>query len=221
MTDDAVNSVDSRRRRYDNSGRAARAAANRAAVLDAGRDVLVEKGYTGTTMAGIARAAGVSVETLYKGFGTKRELVWQILGTAVVGDDEPVALMQRPDMRAALEAGSGAAVLGAFADGSLAILQRIGPLAGILLASGRSGDADLREIADEANRRRLADMVTVAEAVAATGDLHPDVDVARAADTLWSVGSPEVYVQLTEDRGWSADEYRAWLVRSFQALLLR
>lgn len=216
MTEHPVND----RRRYNNAGRAARAAANRAAVLDAGREVLVEKGYGGTTMAAIARAAGVSVETVYKGFGTKRELVWQILGTAVVGDDDPVALLERPDMRAALQAGSGAAVLTAFAEGSVAVMTRIGPLVGTLLVAGRGGDPELREIADEANRRRLADFTAVVEAVAATGDLHPDLDVARATDTLWSVGSPEVYVQLTDDRGWSDDEYRAWLVRTAHALLL-
>ncbi len=65
MSDEAV------KRRYDNAGRAARAAANRLAVLRSGQAVLIEKGYAGTTMAAIAKAAGVSVETVYTGFGSK------------------------------------------------------------------------------------------------------------------------------------------------------
>ncbi len=93
MSDEAV------KRRYDNAGRAARAAANRVAVLRAGQDVLVEKGYGGATMAAIARAAGVSVETVYKGFGSKIELVGQILDHAVAGDDEPVALHRARRLR--------------------------------------------------------------------------------------------------------------------------
>ena len=218
MSDGTVNGP---RRRYDNSGRAARAAANRGAVLRAGRDVLVEKGYGGTTVAGIARAAGVSVETVYKGFGSKRRLVWEILGNAVTGDDEPVALAERPELRAALTAGSGADVLTAFVAASVAVLERLGPLVGTIFLAARAGEPDLRGIADEAGRRRLVDLTAVAEAVAATGDLHPDLDVARAADVLWAVGSPEVYVQLTSERGWSDAEYHAWLVRSLHALLLR
>ncbi len=217
MSDDAVKSP---RRRYDNSGRVARAAANRAAVLRAGRDVLVERGYGGTTMTAIAAAAGVSVETVYKSFGSKRQLVWEILGNAVVGDDEPAALADRPELRASLTAGSGADVLTAFADASLGVLKRIGPLAGTIFLASHGGEPDLHEIAAEAGRRRLADLTSVAEAVAATGDLHPDLDVAKAADVLWTIGSPEVYFQLTVDRGWSSEDYHAWLVRSTHALLL-
>src|SRR3954452_25460575 len=105
MSDEAV------KRRYDNAGRAARAAANRVAVLRAGQDVRVEKGYAGTTMAAIARAAGVSVETVYKGFGSKIELVGQILDHAVAGDDEPISLIERADFGGALKARSGTEIL--------------------------------------------------------------------------------------------------------------
>jgi AcrR family transcriptional regulator len=208
------------KRRYDNAGRAARAAANRVAVLRAGQDVLVEKGYAGTTMAAIARAAGVSVETVYKGFGSKIELVGQILDTAVVGDDEPVSLIERADFGSALRAGSGADVLGAFCASSCRILERIGPLIGALFVAARAGEPELRTLTAEAGRRRLADFTRVAEAIAATGDLHPDLDVAEAAETLWTVGSPELYLQFREDLGWSNDRYRTWLTRSTRVLLL-
>lgn len=214
MSDEAV------KRRYDNAGRAARAAANRAAVLRAGRDVLVEKGYGGATMAAFARAAGVSVETVYKGFGSKIELVGQILDHAVVGDDEPVSLVERADFGGALRAGSGAEVLAEFCVASCRILERIGPLIGALFVAARAGEPELRTLTEEAGRRRLADFTRVVEAVAATGDLHPDLDVTEAAETLWTVGSPEVYVQFHDDLGWTLERYQAWLLRSTRALLL-
>lgn len=209
------------KRRYDNAGRAARAAANRAAVLEAGRSVLLERGYSGATMAAIARAAGVSVETVYKAFGSKIELVWRVLDEAVAGDDAPVPLAERPDVRAALEAGRGADILTAFAEASCRILERAGPVLSVLLVAARAGEPELREIADEAGRRRLLDYTRVVEAVAAAGDLHPDLTVSEGADSLWAVGSAEVHQQLCGDRGWSLERYRAWLVRSFHALLLR
>lgn len=216
MSDEAVKG----RRRYDNAGRAARAAANRAAVLRAGQDVLIEKGYGGATMAAIARAAGVSVETVYKGFGSKIELVGQILDHAVVGDDEPVALIERADFGGAVRAGSGAEILAGFCTASCRILERIGPLIGALFVAARAGEPELRALMDEAGRRRLSDLTRIAEAVAAAGDLHPDLDVTEAGETLWTVGSPEVYMQFRDDLGWSHERYRSWLIRSTRALLL-
>ena len=214
MSNDAV------KRRYDNAGRAARAAANRAAVLRAGHDVLIEKGYGGATMAAIARAAGVSVETVYKGFGSKIELVGQILDKAVAGDDEPIALIERLDFGRALHAGSGAEILAEFCTASCRILERIGPLIGALFVAARAGEPELRALAEEAGRRRLADFTRVVEAVAAAGDLHPDLDVTEATATLWTVGSPELYLQFRDDLGWSNEHYRSWLTRSTRALLL-
>lgn len=214
MSDEAV------KRRYDNAGRAARAAANRAAVLRAGHDVLVEKGYGGATMAAIARAAGVSVETVYKGFGSKIELTGQILNLAVAGDDAPVTLIERADFGGALQAGSGTQVLTAFCEASCRILERIGPLIGTLFVAARAGEPELRTLTEEAGRRRLADFTRIVEAVAQSGDLHPDLDVAEAAEILWTIGSPETYLQVRDDLGWTLERYRAWLVRSTHALLL-
>lgn len=207
-------------RTYDNSSRAAQAAANRASVIEATARLLVEQGYSSTTMAKVAQAAGVSVETVYKAFKNKPELVRQVLGAAVGGDDERVALIERPDMQAALHAASGSQILDAFAAACTGILIRIGPLLASVLVAGRTGEPELREIAQVAGRQRLADYTRIIEAVAAAGDLSPSLDVSHAADAMWSIGSPEVYFQLTADRGWTVTEYRTWLTRTLQATLL-
>ena len=190
------------------------------AVLEAAAQLLIDKGYSQTTMAAVARAAGVSVETVYKTFGNKPALVRQVLGTAVVGDDETVALMDRADMRAALRAPTGAQILAAFAEASIDILARLGPLLATLLVAARAGEPELREIAEQAGKQRLTDLTRVIDAIAATGDLRADLDAARAADVLWSIGSPEVYLQLTADRGWfRLTDYRTWLAETLQATL--
>ena len=216
-----MDEVNPPRRRYDNTSRQTQATARRHAILRAGHELLVTNGYSATTMATIAEAAGVSVETVYKGFGNKPELVRQILGTAVAGDDDPIALIDRPAMQAALRARSGAQILAAFADASTDILTRIGPLLATLLVAGRAGEPELRDIAHTANEQRLADVRRIIDAVAATGDLHPALDPARAADILWTIGSPEVHQQLTVDRGWSNDDYRSWLTTTLRAVLVR
>ncbi len=51
-------------------------------------------------MRDIATPAGVSVETVYAHFGSKIDLFNTVLDVAVVGDDDPVALVDRPEFAA-------------------------------------------------------------------------------------------------------------------------
>ena len=63
------------RRRYNAARRQAQAAQTRQDILHAAHQLFLERGYTGTTMAGVAEATGVSVEMVYKkAFGTKAAL---------------------------------------------------------------------------------------------------------------------------------------------------
>jgi hypothetical protein len=56
---------------YNNSARQARAQQTRRAVLIAAALAFLEHGYAGTTIRGVAEAAGVSPETVYKTFRNK------------------------------------------------------------------------------------------------------------------------------------------------------
>ena len=84
-------------RKYDASRRQERAREPRRAVLAAAHAMFVEQGYAQTTMAAVAEAAGVSVETVYKAFGNKAKLVKACFDVAVAGDDEPISIMERED----------------------------------------------------------------------------------------------------------------------------
>jgi hypothetical protein len=42
----------------------------------------------------------------------------------------------------------------------------------------------------------------------------------RATDIIYTVMSPEVFRILTVERGWSEDEYEAWLARTLRTQLL-
>ena len=63
------------------------------------RRLFLERGYAGTTLAAIAAEAGLSVETVFKGFGNKPGLVKAVFDVSIVGDDEPVPLMERDKIR--------------------------------------------------------------------------------------------------------------------------
>src|SRR5690348_5613480 len=77
------------KRSYDVSGRRAQARARRLAVVLAAREKFERDGYRPTTIAAIAAQAGVSAESVYKGFGTKATLAKAVFDLALAGDDEP------------------------------------------------------------------------------------------------------------------------------------
>jgi hypothetical protein len=52
------------------------------------------------------------------------------------------------------------------------------------------------------------------------GALRAGLSRNRALDILRVVDSLEAYVELTERRGWSADDWRSWLGHVLQAELL-
>ena len=61
-------------RPYDNRRRSEQALLNQRRILEAAHQELVNKGYADTTISGVAEAAGVSVQTVYKSFGSKPAL---------------------------------------------------------------------------------------------------------------------------------------------------
>lgn len=79
-----------KRRTYRSAKRSAGAEATQAAVLSAGRDLFVERGYVRTTIAEVARRARVNVDTVYAAVGRKPELMRAVLESAISGVDRAV-----------------------------------------------------------------------------------------------------------------------------------
>src|SRR5262245_40692966 len=88
------------RRTYDASRRRADADRRRVEVVRAARDLFLAQGYGHTTIADVARAAGVSVETVYAAFGNKATLLHRAWDITVGGDEQDVVFHERPEVRA-------------------------------------------------------------------------------------------------------------------------
>src|SRR6476646_10050186 len=84
------------KRQYASTLRARQAADTKAQVLAAAAELFEESGWSGTTVAAIAQRAGVAVETVYSGFGSKKQVLRAVVDFAVVGDADPVPLAERP-----------------------------------------------------------------------------------------------------------------------------
>jgi AcrR family transcriptional regulator len=216
MTGEAVKP----RRRYDNRRREEQARQARRRILDAAYRLLLERGYPGTTMAEVARAAGVSVETVYKAFGTKAALAKQVWDVTLVGDDQPVPLARRPEFTAIFAEPDPRRKLARYAAVGRLLIERLGPLLGVLLEGAHAGDAELRELMATLDRERLVGAGGVVGHLADVGALRAGLGPDRGRDIVWTLISFEVFRMLVTERGWSLDEWEAWLAITLADALL-
>jgi AcrR family transcriptional regulator len=191
------------RRRYDSPLRAKRAAETRAALLDAGRRLFLTKGWLGTGMRDVAAEAGVATETLYTYFSSKRALFQAVVDIAVVGDDRPVSVADRPEFTAMGE-GSHDDRTRAAARLLAAVHGRTAPFAKVIREAAAADD-EIASVLRETRERQRDDVASAAALI-----------MGRAAtpaerDGLWAVTSPEVYLLLVEESGWRPEQYEAWM----------
>jgi len=201
------------RRRYASPLRAKRAEETRATLLRTATELFTTRGWAGTGMRDVARGAGVAVETLYKHYSSKRVLFDAVVDHAVVGDDEPVPVAQRPEFLA-LGRGRRPDRIAAAAALTAAIHARTGPFAK-LIREAATTDEEIAEVLRATRERQRQD---VGAGLALVLGRRP-TDAER--DGVWAVLSPEVYLLLVQESGWSLDQYEAWLATTLASVLPR
>lgn len=195
------------RRPYDSGRRRQVAARNRAAVLDACRDLLFRDGYQATTVRAVAERAGVSPETVYKTFGGKPGLVKALWDVTLAGDDEPLPMAERPQLRMVLETRDARAKLRLYAAFVRGVHERLAALFTLLEQAG----PDVGQVLALSEEERMTGVSAFIAHLADTGILFPNADRARLADSWWALTGPQLFTQLTTGRDWSADTYENWL----------
>ncbi len=208
------------KRSYVSPVREQRAAETRAAIRAAAARLFVRGGYAATTLRAVAAEAGVAERTVYAAFPSKRELYRHVLGVAVVGDDEPVAVAERSEVAEALAGSDPYAVLAAWTAYGCALLDRAGDLIFVGI-EGAGADPDLRSGLDEDARATHANHRRAVRRLAALDALPDGVTVSAATDVLYALGSPHLHRLLRRDRGWSARRYRAWVLDTTAPQVLR
>lgn len=206
-------------RRYDSSGRRARAEATRLEVVGAAHDLFVAKGYAATTVGDIGAAAQVSAPTIYAAFGSKAGLLKRCIDVALAGDPADVPVADRPLAQWVYEAGDPVELLGRYATMMGVLANRAAPIYDVLVRAA-DGEPGLRELLADLDGQRHRAAGIVAEAVAERGGLAPGRTVKTARDVIWLLNDPTVYTKLTARRGWSHPQYVAWARDSLVKLVL-
>ena len=208
------------RRRYDSGRRREEARRTRRAIVAAARESFLDLGYARTTIASVAQEAGVSVETVYKAFGSKPRLAKAVFDVAIVGDDEPIPMIQR-EMVAKIEAEPDPRrKLLLYGEHLATAGPRAGPLQ-LVLRSAAATDPDVAELWESMLEERLFGMSAFARHLFDGGYLRDDITLESARDVMWTYNSVEMYDLLVLRRGWKPETYGRWIAEAMIAALLR
>lgn len=207
------------RRPYRSRRRREQASATRSAILEAAGELFQERGYSGTTIEAIAAAAGVATITVYAAFGSKRALLARLVEVSLVGDEEPVPLLEREGPRAVMREPDQGRQIAMFAEDMGEIMERVGPLFEVM-GHASPTEPEIAELLERLLRQRLDGMRVFVRALARNGALRAGLSREAAAQTVWAITSPQLHRLVTQRLGWSRRHYSEWLSKTLSATLL-
>ena len=209
------------RRRYDSPHRREQAAATRRKVIAAAQPLFLKHGYAGTTMAAIAREAGVVVETVYRSFGSKAALFAAVVEAALAGGVEraEVPVEERPAIAAIIAETDPARQVALYAATQPGIHRRGGPLLRAV-RDAAAVDPEVARVWSELERWRYEGQARMVGLLASRGALPEGLSVETASDLVWTLCSLAVHDLLVVERGWTSEQYERWLTDALKRDLL-
>jgi AcrR family transcriptional regulator len=207
------------KRDYRSELRAAQALQTRRSIVAAATRLFIEDGYGATTIDAIADAAGVSRKTVFTAVGGKLDLLKVALDWAVAGDDRPIAVADRDEMRQAMAQDDPVALLRGCMRVTVAITARAAGLAQALeVAAGM--DPAARDLVEQGERYRLDDARMIVDRLRALNALTGDLTYVEAVDLVWLAIDPALFDRLVRVRGWSSDRFAEWLAQTLLTQLV-
>lgn len=207
------------RRRYASPVRDEAARLTRRRILEAARESFLTLGYGQTTISAIAAGAGVSAQTVYSRFGTKAAILKGVYDVALVGDDEPIPMADRPEFRQLGQTTDVSVLLDSYARLARVMAERMRPLLELVWGV-RAVEPDLDELARTAAVERRIGSTMFAERLVDGGFARSGLDVESAVDLIWVLNAPEVYLLQVREGQLSDDAYERWLAGALRASLV-
>lgn len=190
-------------RRYESLLRTAQADETRTRIAAAARTLFVAHGWAGTTVRDVARAAGVSVPTVYSVYGNKTGLALALMDAADLAADPQQVVAELEAV-----AGQPAQQLAASVAFDRRLFERSGDLLVVLRDAART-EPELAATRREGPRRGDEARLRVFSSWR-RGTLRRGLDPVRAVDVYAALCSLDGYLELTVERAWTADEVQEW-----------
>lgn len=194
------------------------AEATRVAILEAARTLFSEKGWSATTIAAIATAAGVAAETVYSHFGNKRAIAQAMVVAAMRGGHPGTPMMEQAERRLVRDQTDPDAMIDAFVLDMTTLVGRAAPVLAVV-RSAAEADPQMRELYRELHAARRRNLAVFVERLKAIDGLRDGLDIETATTHVWSLGSPESFLLWTGPAGADPEDFRAWLAETLKRLL--
>ena len=181
-------------------------------ILRAARRLFAEHGYARTSVRDIAKAAGVSAQTVYDSVGSKQQLVAQL--NDLIDAEAGIGAIVSAD----LQSDDPQVVAAISARVARSILEHCGDIIHALV-TGAAAEPELAAVLAEGQRRHVEGAGRVIALLRGLDALGP-IDSDEAAETLASITDIRFALVLQESYGWSLDRLEGWMADASRRLLL-
>ena len=192
-------------------GRLGSTRATRRRIVAAATTLLLSEGYHAMSVSALARAAGVSPQTVYNAIGGKADVLKLVHDILLAGEEEPIPMADRIEFRAMSDSRDRRSFIAAYARLCGLIYERVGPLLGSVLAQGAGSDPGLAAFVASTEAERRTDQTLVLTTLEAVHGLPDGFPRDLFLDEVWCLTAPEVYDRLVRRCGWSHEAYVRWL----------
>jgi AcrR family transcriptional regulator len=199
------------------TGRRQQALLTRQRIRDSARELFLARGYTEATVTEIARAAAVAPQTVYFIYGSKAAVLSAVIDAEIVGDLDPVPLLERPAFQRLATIAESASRLRRVVALLCEVTERVAPVYEI--ARGGSIDPDVRTLLDKHEEQRRETHRTLVGLLAE--DLQTGLSADEAADRLYALVSHDMYWLLVERCAWTTQRWRRLAQQEAARQLLR
>lgn len=188
-------------------------------IIEAAGALFVEQGYGATKLQEIADRAGVAVQTIYFVFRNKPSLLKELVDVAIAGDDEPVPTMDRPWFAEVMTAPAADSALAALVAGTRGTLERVAAIDEMVRAATAT-NPEIRELWPDQADPRYTVIATAVKSLTKKPGARSDIPADEAADIIYAVLGPELFLLLTRDRAWPPAKWEQWAYHTLSSQLL-
>lgn len=206
-------------RRYDSPRRREQAAATRVQILEAAQRLFERDGYPATSMAAIAKEAGVALKTVYLAFETKSGLLRGLWHLRLRGDQADVSINNRAWYQEVLGERDPERKIRLGAHNARLVKERAGGLLRVI-RDAAPADPDIAALWERIQTEFYDNLRAVVETIPRRS-LRRGLDVDSAADILWTLNHPDLWQLLVVRRGWTPDRFERWTADTVCEQLLR
>jgi AcrR family transcriptional regulator len=214
-----VNQSSSIKRQYQSPLRQRQAQSTRLSIIGSAARLFIAQGYVATSIDEIATAAGVGRATIFASVGGKAAILKAAYDIAIVGDDEPVPLPQRPWAIAVRNEPDPVRMIDGYAAMIAEVSGRVAPIYEAMRGAA-TADPEAKALWDTMRKERRGGAAGFVGFVVARDALRAGVDRRMAADVVWALIDPGLYHLLVVEMGWTPAQFQTWLAETVKAQLL-